>query len=80
MIVLQAPPVLGMMSSGGNLNPSTKRKLIWGSVQSALALALMLAGGLKMLQTASIVAVFPFAFVMLFGMISMFIALKSKNL
>ena len=69
-----------MMSSDGNLNPSTKRKLIWGSVQSALALALMLAGGLKMLQTASIVAAFPFAFVMLFGMISMFKALKSENL
>lgn len=72
--------VLGMMSSDGDLNPSTSRKLVWGVIQSALALSLMLSGGLSMLQTASIVAAFPFAFVMLFGMVSMIKALKSENL
>lgn len=71
--------VLGMMSSNGDLNPSTNRKLIWGAIQSALALALMLSGGLKVLQTASIVAAFPFAFVMLFGMISIVKALKTET-
>jgi len=71
--------VLGMMSSDGDLNPTTSRKLVWGVIQSALALALMLAGGLKMLQTASIVAAFPFAFVMLFAMLSMIKALKSET-
>ncbi|SCZ06702.1 glycine betaine uptake BCCT transporter [Alkaliphilus peptidifermentans] len=68
--------VLGMMSSNGNLNPDNKRKLIWGFVQSAMALVLMLAGGLGMLQTASIAAAFPFAFVMLFGMASLVKVLK----
>ncbi|MCK4260806.1 MAG: BCCT family transporter [Halanaerobiales bacterium] len=70
--------VLGMMSSNGVLNPTNKRKFIWGLVQSGLAVALMLAGGLKMLQTASIAAAFPFAFIMLFGMISIMKALKSE--
>jgi glycine betaine transporter len=68
--------VLGMMTSNGEMNPSTQKKIIWGVVQSSLALALMLAGGLGVLQTASIAAAFPFAFVMLFGMVSLVKALK----
>ncbi|WP_202707229.1 BCCT family transporter [Sporosalibacterium faouarense] len=72
--------VLGMMSSNGRLRPSTARKLTWGVIQSALALALMVAGGLKMLQTASIVVAFPFAIVMIFAMISMIKALKQEKI
>ncbi|GAB6099241.1 BCCT family transporter [Halanaerocella petrolearia] len=68
--------VLGTMSSNGDLNPTVKRRVTWGFVQSGLALALMLAGGLKMLQTISIATAFPFAFVMLFGMVSMLKAFK----
>ncbi|MBI9014201.1 MAG: BCCT family transporter [Clostridiales bacterium] len=71
--------VLGMMSSNGDLNPSIGRKVSWGVIQSALALALMLSGGLKMLQTASIVAAFPFAFVMIFAMVSIIKALKTET-
>ena len=70
--------VLGMMSSDGDLNPTTKRKLVWGVIQSTLALTLMLAGGLSMLQTVSIVAAFPFAFVMIGAMVSIYKALKSE--
>ncbi|PID80382.1 MAG: choline transporter [Clostridiales bacterium] len=69
--------VLGMMTSDGDLNPTTQRKIIWGVIQSLLALALMLSGGLKTLQTASIVAAFPFAFIMLFSMVSIVKALKN---
>lgn len=69
--------VLGMLSKNGDLNPDTTRKLVWGVIQSGLALALMLSGGLGMLQTASIVAAFPFAFVMIFAMWSILKALKA---
>ena len=72
--------VLGMMSSNGDLNPTTQRKLIWGCIQSGLAIALMLSGGLDMLQTASIAAAFPFAIVMLFAMVSIVKALKEEDL
>jgi len=71
--------VLGMMSSEGDLNPDTKRKIIWGVIQSLLAFALMLGGGLSMLQTASIAAAFPFAFVMLFGMVALVKALREEE-
>ncbi len=71
--------VLGMMSTDGNLNPGVKTKVTWGVIQSALAIALMLSGGLKMLQTISIVAAFPFVFIMFFAMISIVKALKNDR-
>lgn len=72
--------VLGMLSSNGDLNPSTKLKVTWGVIQSGLALVLMFSSsnGLGMLQTASIVAAFPFAFVMLFAMVSLVKALREE--
>lgn len=73
--------VLGMLSSNGNLNPSNGRKFLWGVLQAALALVLMLCTedgqGLNMLQTISIVGAFPFAFVLIASMFSLLKALKS---
>jgi glycine betaine transporter len=69
--------VLGMLSDKGNQNPSAKLKVTWGIIQSGLAVALMLSGGLGMLQTGSIVAAFPFAFIMIFAMLAMIKALKA---
>lgn len=58
--------VLGMICEGGKLNPSNKIKITWGIIQSLTAIVLLLAGGLDVLQTASIAAAFPFAIIMLF--------------
>jgi glycine betaine transporter len=69
--------VLGMLSDKGNQNPSAKLKVTWGIIQSGLAIALMLSGGLGMLQTGSIVAAFPFAFIMIMAMVAMIKALKA---
>lgn len=57
--------VLSMFSQNGDLNPSKKKMLIWGILQAVIAYALMISGGLKALQTASIAAAFPFIFIML---------------
>lgn len=62
--------VLGMMSRNGVLDPDNKTKTIWGIVQALLAYALLVAGGLEVLQTASIVVAFPFGIVMLVVMAS----------
>lgn len=72
--------VLGMLSSEGDLNPSNRRKLVWGILQAALALVLMLCttNGLSMLQTISIVAAFPFAFILIFSMVSLVKTLKGE--
>ncbi|MHB8074356.1 glycine betaine uptake BCCT transporter [Desulfosporosinus fructosivorans] len=56
--------VMAMLTSGGELNPSAGLKITWGLIVGAVAIALMVAGGLGALQTASIAAAFPFMIVM----------------
>ena len=62
--------VLGMLSSDGNMNPPNGKKILWGIVLTAMAIGLLIAGGLKPLQTISIAAAFPFIFIMLAAMVS----------
>ena len=62
--------VLSMLSSNGNLNPPKTKMLVWGVIQSLMAVGLLIAGGLKPLQTISIAAAFPFIFIMVAVMVS----------
>ncbi|MFV0364053.1 MAG: BCCT family transporter [Suipraeoptans sp.] len=71
--------VLSMLSSKGNLNPPNGKKVLWGIVQSSLAVGLLIAGGLKPLQIISIAAAFPFIFIMLFASVSLVKSLKSEK-
>lgn len=71
--------VLSMFSQNGDLNPSKKKMLIWGVLQAVIAFALMISGGLKALQTASIAAAFPFIFIMLAICLSILKAFKSEE-
>ncbi|CDQ41292.1 MULTISPECIES: glycine betaine uptake BCCT transporter [Virgibacillus] len=68
--------VLGMQTTNGSLNPPNKIKMIWGVIQAATASVLLASGGLGALQTASIVSAFPFAFILLFMIVSLVKALK----
>lgn len=58
--------VLGMLSSGGEAEPKTSIKLLWGVAMGASAGVLLTMGGLNALQTASIVGALPFTIVMFF--------------
>ncbi len=64
--------VLGILSSDGDLNPTTLRKVIWGVVITSVTLVLMFASdsGLANVQRASIVAALPFSVVMLFSIVA----------
>lgn len=55
--------VLGMMSSKGNPEPANRVKVIWGVLVAGVAISLLLAGGLKAVQTATIVFALPFTVV-----------------
>ena len=72
---------LSTLSSNGDPNPSNSRKLIWGVLQAALVIVLMLCTdegqGLDMLKMVSIVAAFPFIFVLIASIFSLLKALKS---
>ncbi|MGC4018211.1 MAG: BCCT family transporter [Muricomes sp.] len=72
--------VLSMLTSEGNLNPGNGKKILWGVIQSITAVGLLIAGGLKPLQTISIVAAFPFIFIMIFACVSLVKVLKTEKL
>ncbi len=71
--------VLGMLSSQGDLNPTKQKQFVWGIVQSLFATALLISGGLGALQTASVVAAFPFIAIMILAMVSLMKALKEEK-
>ncbi|MGV3572114.1 MAG: BCCT family transporter [Ramlibacter sp.] len=62
--------VLGMMSTGGRPDPSNRVKLVWGLLVAAIATSLMLAGGIKAVQTATILFALPFSGVVVLMAIS----------
>jgi glycine betaine transporter len=70
---------VGMIISGGELEPSTPIKLIFGFLIGSITVVLLITGGLKALQTASIVAALPFAFVMLGMVVSTILMLKKER-
>lgn len=71
--------VLAVISSEGDIRPSNIKKVIWGVVLTFVAIGLLLSGGLKTLQTISIVAAFPFIFIMIGACIGMLKALKREK-
>jgi glycine betaine transporter len=68
--------VLGMMSTGGNPNPPARIKVIWGALVAGIAISLLLAGGLKAVQTATIVFALPFALVIVLMVIALWRAMR----
>jgi len=71
--------VLGMQTTNGSLNPSNMVKVIWGLAQSAIAVILLSAGGLDALQNVLIIAAFPFSFIMMLMMLSLYKALSAET-
>ncbi len=61
---------IGMIMSGGELEPTTPMKLICGMIIGGIAMLLLATGGLKGLQTASVIAALPFSFIMVGMMFS----------
>lgn len=68
--------VIGMFTSGGNLNPHNSLKIMWGIIVGLLATMLLITGGLSSVQTVSFVVSLPFMIVMIFMAFSL---LKSLN-
>ncbi|WP_151635116.1 BCCT family transporter [Noviherbaspirillum aerium] len=68
--------VLGIMSSKGNPNPSAKVKAVWGVLVAGIAISLLLAGGIKAVQTATIVFALPFTAVIILMVVSLWRAIR----
>jgi len=72
--------VLSMLTSDGELDPPNNKKVLWGVVQSIMAVGLLIAGGLKPLQIISIAAAFPFIFIMLATCVALVKVLKEEKI
>lgn len=70
--------VNGMLTSRGNPNPPLPLRLIWGVLEGAIAAILLFSGGLKPLQTASVVGGFPFMIIMVLMIYCLFKALRAE--
>jgi choline/glycine/proline betaine transport protein len=57
--------VVDMLTSGGQDESPMWQRIFWAIVEGVVAAALLLAGGLKALQTATIASALPFAIVMI---------------
>ncbi|MFB7352652.1 BCCT family transporter [Streptomyces gardneri] len=57
--------VMGSLTSRGSLHPPTWLVVTWGVLMAAVAAVLLVVGGLKSLQTATILVALPFVVVML---------------
>ncbi|MFC7322080.1 glycine betaine uptake BCCT transporter [Halobacillus campisalis] len=71
--------VLGMQTTNGSLTPPTTVKFVWGLAQSSMAAVLLYTGGLQALQNALISAAFPFSFIMILMVVSLYKALRADR-
>ena len=71
--------VLGMMSSGGKENPSARIKIAWGLLVAGVAASLLMAGGLKSVQTATIVFALPFTVVIVLMAVALWRGLREDH-
>ena len=67
--------VLDSLASKGDSVPPVWQRVFWAILLGTVAAVLLLAGGLKALQTASIVSALPFAIIMLIAMVGIWRAL-----
>ena len=57
--------IIDIIAAGGKVDAPIPQRVFWCTVEGLVAIALLLGGGLKALQAASLVTGFPFAIVLL---------------
>jgi glycine betaine transporter len=68
--------VLGLMTSGGNENPATWQKILWGLIVAALTSATLFGGGdIHVMRAIAISGAVPFVLIMLLQMLCLLKAL-----
>jgi len=64
--------VLGMLTTGGSMNPPAARKVTWGIVLAFMAGAMLLTGGIHALRAVVVSGAVPFLFIMLLQVAALF--------
>jgi glycine betaine transporter len=76
--VVSAAFVLGMFSTGGDLNPSARIKLSWGVILGALGAVMILSGSIDAIKSIIALGALPFVFVMLLLVVCLLKTLKTE--
>ncbi|MFS0723097.1 BCCT family transporter [Paenibacillus sp. 1P07SE] len=71
--------VLAMMTTKDQMNPPRMGKIVWGILQAAVAIVLLLASGLQGLQTASLLMALPFSILMILMCVSFVLQIKKEK-
>ena len=77
--VVSAAFVLGMFSTRGDLNPSTRVKLGWGVILGALGLVMILSGSIGAVKSIIALGALPFVCVVLLLVVCFLKALKDET-
>jgi choline/glycine/proline betaine transport protein len=70
--------VVDHLTSGGKLDSPVPQRVFWAIMEGILAAVLLVGGGLKTLQTASISTGLPFAVILLIIIYSLYVGLKQE--
>lgn len=70
--------VIDITSAGGKLEPPAVQRVFWCSLEGAVAIALLLGGGLKSLQAASLIAGLPFSILLILMTVSIWKGIRSE--
>ncbi len=76
--VVSAAYVLSMFSTGGNLVPSIKIKLVWGVILGALGVVMILSGSIEAVRAIIALWAMPFIFIVLLLMVCLLKDLKRE--
>jgi glycine betaine transporter len=77
--VVSASFVLSMFATSGDLNPSTRTKLVWGVILGALGLVMILSNSIDAVKSIIGLAALPFVFIVLLVAVCLLKALKSEE-
>ncbi len=71
--------VLGMLTSGGSMDPPRSRKLAWGITLALMSGALMLTGNVPAIRAVAILGAIPFTFILLIQVAALLRALSEDS-
>lgn len=71
--------VIDQITAGGKTTAPTAQRVFWCILEGAIAVALLLGGGLAALQAAAIATGFPFAIVLVLMCVSIFLGLRKER-
>jgi glycine betaine transporter len=71
--------VVSMMTSNGELNPSTAIKLVWGVIIAAITSAVLVSGSVEVAKAMAIFGALPFTFILVLQIVAFMRALRRDH-